>query len=88
MQVPSPAVHFAVWQLPSHWASALINDDWTGYEDDEITQIEDVLFRSGLSKLACTDCADDSSFMKCPSYWPDSYGLLDGDYSTFTFQSN
>jgi hypothetical protein len=79
-------VHFDDWRLPSHWACALINDDWTGYEDNEIAQIEDVLFRSGLSKYHCLDVADDSGFQQCPSYWPASYELLAGDYSTFTFQ--
>ena len=80
------AVHFDDWRLPSHWACALINDDWTGYDQDEIDQIEDVLFRSGLSKYRCLDVADDASFQPCPSYWPASYELLAGDYSTFTFQ--
>ena len=25
-------------ELPSYWASALINDDWSGLEEDEIKQ--------------------------------------------------
>jgi hypothetical protein len=79
-------VHFDDWRLPSHWASALINDDWTGYDQDETAQIEDVLFRSGLSKYPCLNVEDDSSFQECPSYWPASYELLAGNYSTFTFQ--
>ena len=86
MQVSSPAVHFEDWLLPSDWAMALINDDWTGYDIDEIRQIEDVLFRSGLSKYRCVDVANDSSFRQCPSYWPASYGLLAGNYSTYAFQ--
>ena len=56
-------------RLPSHWASALINDDWTGYDDDEIEQINDLLLLSGLSKYFCSDVADDESFQQCPSYW-------------------
>lgn len=77
---------FDDWLLPTTWASALINDDWSGYDEDEIIQINDVIFRSGLSKYRCVDVADDSEFMCCPSYWPTSYELLDGDYSTYTFQ--
>ena len=73
------------WRLPSHWASALINDDWSGYDDDEIKQINDVLFYTGLSKYYCSDVADDASFQQCPSYYCSDYGLLAGDYSTFTF---
>ena len=85
-EITPSMVHFDDWRLPSHWASALINDDWSGYEKEEIEQINDVLFRSGLSKYFCCDVADDSSFQQCPSYWPQSYELLDGNYSTFTFQ--
>ncbi len=72
-------------KLASHWASALINDDWTGYDDDEIAQIRKLLQWSGLNKYFCSDVADDSSFQQCPSYWYPSYGLLAGEYSTFTF---
>ena len=74
------------YELPSHWASALINDDWTGLEDDEIKQINDVLGWLGLKSYFCLDVADDHGFHRAPSYYPASYGLLDGDYSTFTFQ--
>ena len=78
--------HFDEWLLPTYWASALINDDWTGYEECDVDHIDDVLFRSGLSKYRCVAVADDSEFRRCPSYWPTSYELLDGDYSTYTFQ--
>jgi len=74
------------FRLPSHWASALINDDWTGYEDDEVDEIKDFLSMSGLAQYFCIDVADDASFQQCPSYWSSSYGLLAGSYSTFTFQ--
>ena len=72
-------------RLPSHWASALANDDWSGYDDEEITQIRELLQFSGLDKYFCSNVADDSSFQQCPSYWSPSYGLLPDDYSTFTF---
>ena len=32
-----------VYTLPSHWAVALINDDWSGYEEAEIEQINRTL---------------------------------------------
>ena len=77
---------FTDWRLPTHWASALINDDWTGYDYDEIKEIKDVLFYTGLNKYFCIDVADDSSFQQCQSYLSADYGLLAGNYSTFTFQ--
>lgn len=73
-------------QLPTYWASALINDDWSGYEEDEIGQIQDLLQLSDLKKYFCVDVKDDSGFQRCPSYWSASFGLLDGDYSTYVFQ--
>jgi len=72
--------------LPSSWASALINDDWTGYKDDEIRIIKELLRFSGLQSYFCVDVADDSTFQQVPSYWGPSYELLAGNYSTFTFQ--
>ena len=77
---------FEDYRLPSHWASALINDDWTGYDEDEIDTIQELLQGSGLTAYFCCDVADDESFQQCPSYWSPSYGLLAGNYSTFTFQ--
>ena len=74
------------YELPSYWASALINDDWTGYDDDEAQHIIDVLGWLGLRSYFCLDVADDHGFRRSPSYYPASYGLLDGDYSTFMFQ--
>ena len=74
------------YRLPSHWAPALINDDWTGYDDDEIKTIQDLLHFSDLGKYFCIDVADDESFQQVPSYWSPSYGLMAGNYSTFTFQ--
>ena len=72
------------YELPSHWASALINDDWSGYDDDEIQHITDVLGWLGLKSYFFYDVADDERFMRSP--YPASYGLLDGNYSTFTFK--
>ena len=74
------------YELPSYWASALINDDWSGLEDDEIRHINDVLGWLGLKAHFCLYVADDQEFRRSPSYYPANYGLLDGDYSTFTFQ--
>ena len=68
-------------RLPSYWAAALINDDWSGLEDAEVDTLNNFLDNE-LCGLRCVDVADDSSFQLAPSYWP---WLLAGDYSTFTF---
>ena len=36
---------------PSYCFSALINDDWSGLEDDEIAQIHDVMGWLGMKSL-------------------------------------
>ena len=68
-------------RLPSHWASALVNDDWTGYDAAEIEDIQMFLINE-LDGLRCLDVSDDSSYQLAPSYYP---WLLAGNYSTFTF---
>ena len=73
------------YRLPSHWASALINADLSGMEDDEIKQMNETLEGLGLWRHKCLDVADDESFQQCPSYIHSSYGLLAGSYSTYTF---
>lgn len=42
--------------LPAHWASALINDDWSGLEyaaPDEAAKAKAWQMESGLSVLSC-----------------------------------
>ena len=68
-------------RLPSHWASALINDDWTGLEEEECEGLQSFIANE-LNGLNCVDVEGDSSFQLAPSYWP---WLLAGHYSTFIF---
>ena len=68
-------------RLPSHWASALINDDWTGLDDDECDELQSFAVNE-LCSLIAVDVEDDSSFQLAPSYWP---WLKAGNYSTFIF---
>ena len=42
------------YTLPQHWAPALINDDWTGIEDEEHLTILDFI-KEELSGLAVFD---------------------------------
>jgi len=44
--------------LPAAWASALINNDWSGlnfYDPDEAQRARDWLRESGLDVISCSD---------------------------------
>ena len=69
-------------RLPSHWASALINDDWSGYSEQECETLQSFIANE-LNGLDCIGVADDAEFQLAPTYYR---CLLAGDYSTFTFQ--
>lgn len=47
--------------LPEHWASALINDDWTGLEPSERDDVKRWLKYN--PHLSIVDCADDPDLM-------------------------
>lgn len=63
--------------LPSRWASALINDDYSGYTDEEAMEIED--FCNDLGP--CLDVTDEEEFS-----WTNDANGLGGSVATFTFQ--
>jgi len=63
--------------LPSHWASALINDDYSGYTDEEVMKIKDFCEDLG----PCIDATDEEEF----SWWNDAANL-GGSVATFHFQ--
>jgi len=46
--------------LPAFFASALINDDYSGLEDGDIKMVQD--FINDNPKLNCVDVAEDSFF--------------------------
>ena len=71
-------------RLPSHWASALINGDWSGYSEEESEGLLSFIANE-LNGLNCVDVKNDSSYQLPPSYYP---WLLAGDYSTFVFTEN
>ncbi|GAB2750454.1 hypothetical protein GCM10027019_31400 [Melaminivora jejuensis] len=43
--------------LPSSWASALINNDWSGYDQDEVAQIKTWVKKAGLPEPV--SCGED-----------------------------
>ena len=35
------------YELPAYWASALVNDDWSGYDSAELEEITNWLLQNG-----------------------------------------
>lgn len=51
--------------LPEFWASALINGDFSGLEDDEIIELESWLsWAAGENIGFCLDAGDERSFIQ------------------------
>lgn len=63
--------------LPIYWASALINDDYSGLEDDEIKELDDFCKDLG----PCIDVSEENEFS-----WANDANNLGGAVATFTFQ--
>ena len=68
---------FETYVLPVYWASALINGDDSGLEDDEIKEI--AAFCKGLGP--CVDVSEEEEF-SCTNDANDMGGAV----ATFTFQ--
>ena len=69
------------YELPAFWASALINDDWTGLEDEDESALKAWLeaFEPGY----CIDVSDEPFFTK----WHDAQEyVLACDGLVYTFQ--
>lgn len=74
------------YQLPSHWASYLINGDASSFDlwddgDKELAIIDRLLADVGLG--GPVDVSEDSDFVTYHDARP--YGVLAGDCSTYTF---
>ena len=63
--------------LPACWASALINNDFTGLEDEEIKALEAALERIAPG-LVVDVCRDDDTGDSMEPYFSWSYGLHGG----------
>ena len=72
-------------ELPTYWASALINDDYSGLEDDDANALD--AFVSYMIKVYgkcwCIDVQDDSNFAKYHD--AHAFGVLACDVSTYAF---
>jgi hypothetical protein len=66
--------------LPAYWASALINDDYSGLSDEEEDAIERFLIE--YKEWYVADCSEESEFV----IFHDArkYGVLAGDCLTYT----
>lgn len=79
------AMKVVQYTLPMHWGPALINDDPTGYEPDDLKAIraftKDMVKQYG--SCWCINVEDDMGFY----VFHDAkiYGVLGTDCSTFTF---
>lgn len=53
--------------LPAHWASALVNNDFSGLTDEDIKQLHTAMKHLGLGQTfgAAISCNDEPSFRKC-----------------------
>lgn len=77
---------FEYFTLPTHWASALINGDLTGYESDDLEAIrlftEDMVHQYG--QCWCIDMDDDDAgFTR--HHDASVYGVLACGCSVYTF---
>jgi hypothetical protein len=68
--------------LPAFWASALINSDESGLEDEEQEQLDNWV--NDNPTLYCIDVSEETFFSKYHD--AAKYGVLPCDCSEFTFQ--
>lgn len=71
----------STYKLPAHWASALINGDYSGLEEQDEEQLMRVIAGEDLPDPI--DCSDEPEFLKYHDAQP--YGVLACDCLTFTF---
>jgi len=72
---------FETYLLPEFWAPALINADFSGMEDSDISELAQWL--ADVKPGTCVQCDDSREFSK----WHDAIGyVLACDCINFTFQ--
>jgi hypothetical protein len=70
-------------ELYSHWASALVNNDYSGLDEADIAELEGYVEneRADNGMFVCTGKVDNNHFGQ-----PDIRGALPGEIATYTFQ--
>ena len=76
-----PEIDTYTYTLPSHWAPALVNGDWSGLSETDEEKLRTVIANEGLSDAVSVD--DEPGFMTYHDARP--YGVLACDCSTYTF---
>lgn len=76
---PAHKIAVETYLLPAHWASALINGDYSGCEDAEETEINEWL-AANPQLGGCYSCSDEPEFRT-----RNDAGTLAGDCLEFTF---
>lgn len=66
------------YTLPAYWAPALINGDYSGYEDDEIAEIQEFERAHGY----CVGCSEETEEFS----WRNDANKLGGSTKEFYFQ--
>ena len=82
-----PELREVTYTLPAHWASILINHDYTGTSSDEEQEIHNFIDGEFGESLFCTvtiaDWDEEPSFRKYHDAQP--YGVLACDCINYTF---
>jgi len=81
-----PELQTTVYTLPAHWASILINHDYTGTTDEEEQEISNFIDGEFGESLFCTVCLtndNEPEFRKYHDAQP--YGVLACDCLDYTF---
>ena len=69
------------YTLPDHWTSGLINDDWTGYDEEEHLTILNFI-KEELIGMAIVDVSQDTQFVKYHDAY--NYGVPASNCLVFT----
>lgn len=69
--------------LPAEWASALINNDYSGLTDHEVYMLEDTLQMLGLEAARCLTTTSHTFF----TYKHDALGIGGAECLTYSFIS-
>jgi hypothetical protein len=73
------------FELPSHWATALLYGELDGFEDEDVQAIEgfERYMHVNFGSCFCVEVSDDTDFKR----WHDAcqFGVLASGVSTFTF---
>lgn len=59
-----------IYRLPVHWASALINDDYSGIDDTEKAEIRKFLEKAEGRPVSVDFTTEGFTIITMPGHWP------------------